>query len=127
MNITIPAVGTRGDIQPMVALGKGLKTAGHRVEILSLGQDSRFSANALARTLADYAPQLVGFASYQVTEELMNRAGEQAIFMHCLPAHRGFEVAPEVIDGPRSIVFDQAENRMHVQNSILLHLLGVSA
>lgn len=75
---------------------------------------------------AEAAQRHVAFASYQVTEELMNRAGKQALFMHCLPAHRGFEVSPEVIDGPRSIVFDQAENRMHVQNSILLHLLGIS-
>lgn len=76
---------------------------------------------------AEAAQRHVAFASYQVTQDLMDRAGQQALFMHCLPAHRGFEVAPEVIDGPRSIVFEQAENRMHVQNSILLHLLGVSA
>ncbi|TVQ76574.1 MAG: ornithine carbamoyltransferase [Phycisphaeraceae bacterium] len=73
---------------------------------------------------AEAAKRHVAFASYQVTPELMQRAGKQALFMHCLPAHRGFEVAPEVIDSEYSIVFEQAENRMHVQNSILLHLLG---
>jgi len=73
---------------------------------------------------AEAARRHVALARYQVTPEVMATAGKNALFMHCLPAHRGFEVAPEVIDSPRSIVFDQAENRMHVQNSVLLHLLG---
>ena len=64
------------------------------------------------------------FAPYQVNQELFAMAAPNALFMHCLPAHRGEEVAAEVIDSPRSIVFDQAENRMHVQKAILLMLLG---
>lgn len=67
------------------------------------------------------------FASYQVNAELMARAssnGRAALFMHCLPAHRGEEVTDEVIDSAQSIVFDQAENRMHVQNALLVHLLA---
>ncbi len=63
------------------------------------------------------------FAQYQVTEEVMAIADVDAIFMHCLPAHRGQEVVAEVIDSPKSVVFDQAENRMHAQNALLLHLL----
>jgi ornithine carbamoyltransferase len=51
-------------------------------------------------------------------------AASDAVFMHCLPAHRGEEVAADVIDSPRSVVYDQAENRMHVQKAILLSLLG---
>ena len=64
------------------------------------------------------------FTPYQVNETLMAEAATDAVFMHCLPAHRGQEVTDSVIDSPQSIVFDQAENRMHVQKAILLLLLG---
>src|SRR3990172_3388138 len=63
------------------------------------------------------------FRPYQVNASLMARAKPDAVFMHCLPAHRGEEVSAEVIDGPQSIVFDQAENRLHVQKAILHFLL----
>jgi ornithine carbamoyltransferase len=61
---------------------------------------------------------------YQVNAALMKKAAGNAIFMHCLPAHRGEEVTAEVIDGPQSVVFDEAENRLHAQKAILLHCLG---
>ena len=61
---------------------------------------------------------------YQVTEETFRVAKPDAIFMHCLPAHRGEEVADEVIDGPRSVVWDEAESRLHVQKAVLLSLIG---
>jgi ornithine carbamoyltransferase len=64
------------------------------------------------------------FAPYQVTAELMAAADRNAIFMHCLPAHRGEEVASEVIDSPASVVFDQAENRLHTQKALLFMLIG---
>ena len=64
------------------------------------------------------------FLAYQVNEELMSLAGEDAIFLHCLPAHRGEEVTAKVIDGPQSRVFDQAENRLHAQKALLYLLLG---
>lgn len=73
---------------------------------------------------SETATRLKIFQPYQVTEQVMQQAGPDAVFMHCLPAHRGQEVAAEVIDSTRSVVYDQAENRMHAQNALLLHLLG---
>jgi ornithine carbamoyltransferase len=64
------------------------------------------------------------FKPYQVNEELMKHAKQDAVFMNCLPAMRGYEQTAEVIDGKQSIVFDQAENRLHVQKAIMLFLLG---
>jgi len=63
------------------------------------------------------------FAPFQVNQKLFSYAAKHAVFMHCLPAHRGDEVSAAVIDSPRSVVFDQAENRLHVQKSILVLLL----
>jgi len=64
------------------------------------------------------------FAGYQVNNELLSLAKEDAILMHCLPAHHGEEVAEGILDGPKSVVFDQAENRMHIQKAILADTLG---
>ena len=63
-------------------------------------------------------------APYRVTSELMARARPDALFMHCLPAERGAEQDADVIDGPRSVVFDQAENRLHTAKAILLELIA---
>lgn len=65
-------------------------------------------------------------APFQVNEVLMDQAAKDAIFMHCLPAHRGDEVTAGVIDGPQSVVFDEAENRLHAQKAILAWSLGLS-
>jgi ornithine carbamoyltransferase len=64
------------------------------------------------------------FAPYQVNARLMANAKKDALFMHCLPAHRGEEVTNEVIDSPNSVVYDEAENRLHAQNGILIALMG---
>ena len=64
------------------------------------------------------------FAPFQVNKKLMSHAAKHAVFMHCLPAHRGDEVTDQVIDSSRSVVFDEAENRLHVQKAIMLILLG---
>lgn len=64
------------------------------------------------------------FLPYQVNEKLVEKANKNWIFMHCLPAHRGLEVSAEVIDGPNSVVFDQAENRLHAQKAMLVACLG---
>lgn len=70
------------------------------------------------------AVRLDVFAPYQVNSALVAQAKSDVIVMHCLPAHRGEEITDEVIDGPRSVVFDQAENRLHVQKAILVYLLN---
>jgi len=72
----------------------------------------------------EYAERKKVFRRYQVNDALMAKAKPQAIFMHCLPAHRGEEVSEEVIESPAAVVFDQAENRLHAQKALLLMLLG---
>ena len=66
------------------------------------------------------------FPSYQLGQKLVDLADPDVIVLHCLPAHRGQEITDEVIDGPRSVVWDQAENRLHTQKALLLRLLGVA-
>ncbi|NTV30162.1 MAG: ornithine carbamoyltransferase, partial [Candidatus Omnitrophica bacterium] len=68
------------------------------------------------------AKRLQDFAGYQINEDLVRLADKDYIFMHCLPAHRGQEVSAGVIDGPHSAIFDEAENRLHVQKAILIFL-----
>lgn len=78
----------------------------------SMGQEEEAAARARA------------FAGYCVDDSLMSRVTDRAIFLHCLPAHRGEEVSEDVIEGPRSRVFDQAENRLHAQKAIMALLMG---
>ena len=63
--------------------------------------------------------------TFQVNESLMNKAKNNAIFMHCLPAKRDYEVSSSVIDGSQSVVWDEAENRLHTQKALLISLLGI--
>ncbi|MDQ1546936.1 MAG: ornithine carbamoyltransferase, partial [Actinomycetota bacterium] len=69
------------------------------------------------------AERLRSFGQYQVNSELMALAKPDALFLHCLPADRGFEVSAEVIDGPQSVIWDEAENRLHAQKALLVWLL----
>ena len=73
---------------------------------------------------AENEERLRDFADWQVDADMMEAAHADALFMHCLPAHRGEEVAAEVIDGPQSRVFDQAENRLHAQKALLTLLVN---
>ncbi len=75
---------------------------------------------------AEREKRLEAFQRYQVNDTLLRFASPQALVMHCLPAHRGEEVTDAVLDGPRSIVLDQAENRLHIQKGIVLHLSGTA-
>jgi ornithine carbamoyltransferase len=78
---------------------------------ISMGQEKEAAARKQA------------FAGFRLDEELLKRAGPHAVVLHCLPAHRGEEISAEVLDGPRSAVLDEAENRMHVQKALLEHLI----
>lgn len=71
----------------------------------------------------EHSQRVKDFSGYSVNSRVMSMANEEAVFMHCLPAHRGEEVSTSVIDGPASIVFDQAENRLHLQKAILYKLM----
>ena len=73
---------------------------------------------------AEKAERVATFGPYRVTPELMAAAKPDAVFLHCLPAYREFEVAPEVIDGPQSVVWDEAENRVHAQKALMTWLLA---
>ena len=72
---------------------------------------------------AENEERRAAFADWRVDSEMMEVADPEAVFMHCLPAHRGEEVTGEVIDGPQSVVWDEAENRLHVQKALMEFLL----
>ena len=72
------------------------------------------------------AKRLDLLAPYQVNANLMAGAKSDAIFMHCLPAHRGEEVTDDVLDGPQSVIWDEAENRLHAQKAVMAWCLGVA-
>ena len=72
---------------------------------------------------AENEERMKDFADWQVDEEMMSIAAPNALFMHCLPAHRGEEVSAGVMDGPQSVVWDEAENRLHVQKALMEYLL----
>ncbi len=73
---------------------------------------------------AEKAEKLKVFGPYQIDKELFSRAKPDAIFLHCLPAYRGYEVTEDVIDGPNSVIFDEAENRLHAQKAVMVKLMG---
>ncbi|HOV69716.1 MAG TPA: ornithine carbamoyltransferase [Clostridia bacterium] len=73
---------------------------------------------------SEAAQRMQVFTPYQVNKELFSQAKKDAIFLHCLPAHRGEEVTEDIIDGPNSVVFDEAENRLHAQKAVMVLLMG---
>ncbi|MGI6082875.1 MAG: ornithine carbamoyltransferase [Limnochordia bacterium] len=94
------------------------QTAAEEADVLytdvwaSMGQEAERESRAAA------------FAQYQINDSLLRAAAEDCIIMHCLPAHRGEEITEEVIEGPHSVVFDQAENRLHAQKALMATLMG---
>ena len=73
---------------------------------------------------AESAKRIKDFAGFQVDSRLMSMAAENAVFMHCLPAHRGEEVSEEVLESKASVIFDEAENRLHIQKAIMIDCMG---
>jgi ornithine carbamoyltransferase len=113
-----PAILARAQAQTRVTVVRDPREAAEGADVIntdvwaSMGQEEEQAARERA------------FAGYQVDAALMSRAARDAIFLHCLPAHRGEEVTAEVIDGPQSRVWDEAENRLHVQKALMAVLIG---
>jgi ornithine carbamoyltransferase len=117
------------DVVQWAAKSKGRISIGHDPEVVVRDADCVVTDTWVS--MGDEDPQSPSAArrhnllrGYQVDQRLMKQAKKDAIFMHCLPAHRGEEVTAEVIDGPQSVVFDEAENRLHAQKSILAWCLS---
>ncbi|MEH3106997.1 MAG: ornithine carbamoyltransferase [Sphingomonas fennica] len=103
------------------ALHRGGAVAIHRDPLTAVaGADVIVTDTWISMGQADAEEKKAALAPYQVTEALMAEAAPDALFLHCLPAHRGEEVVDAVIDGPQSAIWDEAENRLHAQKSVLL-------
>jgi ornithine carbamoyltransferase len=107
-----------------------LAAAGERVRIMRTAREAAHGADMVATDVwasmgqeEEQEKRARAFADYQVNADIMQAAASDALFMHCLPAHRGEEVSAEVIDGPQSVVWDEAENRLHAQKALLELLL----
>jgi ornithine carbamoyltransferase len=124
-------IATPGELAPKKALVKWIAASGaairlgHDPEEAVAGADCVVTDTWVSMGDKNGARRHNLLRPYQVNAHLMAKAAPEAIFMHCLPAHRGEEVTDEVIDGPQSVVFDEAENRLHAQKGILAWCLGV--
>lgn len=104
--------------------------AGNRVKMFSSAKDAAMGSDLVVTDVwasmgqeDEQRQRELAFKDYQVNREIMDAANPDALFMHCLPAHRGEEVAADVIDGAQSVIFDEAENRLHAQKALLEFLL----
>jgi ornithine carbamoyltransferase len=123
-------IGTPRELAPSPAVMAWAKAEGADVRLMHSPEEAVTGAHCVITDAwvsmhdTDAASRHNLLKPYQVNERLMGLAAPNAKFMHCLPAHRGEEVTDEVMDGPNSLIFDEAENRLHIQKSILLHCLG---
>jgi ornithine carbamoyltransferase len=117
-------------LQPDAEFIDGAKKAGANVRLTTSPKDAVDGADVVTTDTwvsmgdDDTLTRKQAFNGFQVNEALMQHAREHAVFLHCLPAHRGEEVSDGVLDGPQSCVWDEAENRLHVQKAILLWCMG---
>jgi ornithine carbamoyltransferase len=125
-------IATPAELQPPAEIVAWARAQGAKIEI---GEDPAEAVRGARCVVADTWVSMSDdpasnrhnmLAPYQVNAALMAAAAPDAIFMHCLPAHRGEEVTAEVIDGPQSVVFDEAENRLHAQKGVLAWALGAA-
>ncbi len=114
-----------------IALAKTFSTAGAQIELYEDPAQAVTDADVIYTDVwtsmgqeAEKETRLQVFPPYQINQQLVNKAKPDCIVMHCLPAHRGEEITDEVADGPNSVLFPQAENRMHAQKAILVELLA---
>jgi len=112
-------------------LKRGMRESNERITLFRVPSDAASGADVIYTDVwasmgqeDEQKERISAFRDYQVDEKLVACAKDDAIIMHCLPAHRGEEIAAGVIDGPQSVVFDQAENRLHVQKAIMEILMG---
>ncbi|MGE5236583.1 MAG: ornithine carbamoyltransferase [Acidobacteriota bacterium] len=132
MNVRVATPeGYRPNAEIVAAARADAETAGTTIEVVTRPEDAVKGAHVVYTDVfasmgqeAEAQVRLAAFRGYQVTPALMELADRDAVFMHCLPAHRGEEVAPEVADGRWSVIFDEAENRLHVQKAIMLLLMN---
>ena len=133
LGVTLRIAAPRGYELPARVLEQCARVAQHGARVVQV-EDPREAVKGVSAIYTDVwtsmgqedqvAERRRTFAGYQVTSALMQLAGPEAAFMHCLPAHRGEEVSADVFDSPASVVFDQAENRLHAQKALLLTLLA---
>ncbi len=123
------AIGTPSAYAPSAGAIEAAMSAGGAIEVFESAEEAAQDADVIVTdtfvSMGDENPakRLEDLAEFAVTEAIMDLAQPEAVFLHCLPAHRGEEVIGEVIDGPRSLVFEAAENRLHVQKAILKYCL----
>ena len=119
--------------EPAPAVLDACRAMGGQVRVTTDAREAAEGADVLYTDVwismgqeAEREKRLEAFQRYQVSETLLGFASPKALVMHCLPAHRGEEITDAVLDGPQSIVLDQAENRLHVQKGIVMHLSGAA-
>ena len=124
LNIACPAA-YHPDLMDLARSGGGQVQVSHDAARAVIGVDAVFTDTWVSMGDTDHEERLAAFDAFRVDDDLMSLAAPGALFLHCLPAHRGEEVTDSVIDGPSSVVFEEAENRIHAQKAVLAWCFGV--
>jgi ornithine carbamoyltransferase len=128
---TSAVVATPPGYEPDAAVLEACRAMGGRVRVTTEAREAVEDADVVYTDTwismgqeSDREQRLEAFQRYQLNDRLLGFAPGDALVMHCLPAHRGEEITDVVLDGPRSLILEQAENRLHAQKAIILNLLG---